>query len=469
MNSPVQASHSLRVFLAVILVVAILRYAEDVFIPLALAILMTFLLAPIVEALSRWRVNRAVAAIISVAVAVALVGGLIFVIFHQFTDVVEKLPHYRSQLRANLADLTGFVRGGMSGTTEAMEQLTREINRVAPAPTGASRVPAVQIVEAPPSAMVSLRNLIAPLIKPVGTAAVVIVFTIFMLLRLPDVRDRLIRLLGSENLRTTTEALDDTAQRVSRYLLMQTLINTWQGCWVAAGLWFLDVPNAVLWGALTVVLRFIPYVGPWVAAAMPVALSFAVFDGWTRPLLAIGLFIMLELISNMLLEPWLYGKRTGVSPLALLVAATFWTWLWGAVGLFLAIPLTVCLMVMGKHIPQLEFLYVLLGDEPVLDPHEQLYQRLLAGNREEAEALLAEALRSKSPRKVCDEIVAPAVQLVEQDAAAGSLDDTQRKLIHEVIDWWAKKLTEVRASAAAMKRASDLLDRVSGWSGVPQT
>ena len=217
------------------------------------------------------------------------------------------------------------------------------------------------------------------------------------------------------------------------------------------------------------VLRFIPYVGPWVAAAMPIALSFAVFDGWTRPLLAIGLFIMLELISNMLLEPWLYGKRTGVSPLALLVAATFWTWLWGVVGLFLAIPLTVCLMVMGKHIPQLEFLYVLLGDEPVLDPHEQLYQRLLAGRREEAEELLNEALRSKSPRKVCDEIVAPAIRLAEKDAAAGSLDDVQRKLVHDVIDWWANKLTEARASAAAMKRVSEFLARVNAWSGVSQT
>src|SRR5690606_31794583 len=187
----------------------------------------------------------------------------------------------------------------------------------------------------------------APLVGPIATAAVVLVFVIFMLLRLPDLRDRLIRLLGSEHLRTTTEAMDDAARRVSRYLLMQTIINAWQGMWVAIGLSLLGLPNAILWGALTVVLRFIPYVGPWLAAAMPVALSFAVFDSWVQPLLTVGLFVVLELFSNMVLEPWLYGSRTGVSPIALLVAATFWTWLWGPVGLFMAVPLTVCLVVIG--------------------------------------------------------------------------------------------------------------------------
>jgi len=462
MNSPVQVNNSLRIFITVILVVAVLRYAEDVFIPLALAILMTFLLAPIVDFLHRLRINRALAVIVSVAVAVALMAVLIYVIFNQFTDVVEKLPGYRRQLRANLADLTGFVRGGMSGTTEAMEQLTREINRAAPTVAG-HRVPVVQVVETPPTGMQSLHNLIAPLVKPLGTAAVVIVFAIFMLLRLPDLRDRLVRLLGPENLRTTTEALEDTAQRVSRYLLMQTLINTWQGLWVTLGLWHLGVPNAMLWGALTVVLRFIPYIGPWVAAAMPVTVSIAVFDSWSKPLLVAGLFVVLELISNMVLEPWLYGKRTGVSPLALLVAAAFWTWLWGAVGLFLAIPLTVCVMVMGKHIPQLEFLYVLLGDEPMLDPHEQLYHRLLAGKRDEADALLAQTLRSKSPRRVCDEVIVPAVRLAERDHARGGLDETQRKNFRDLIDAWSQKLAAAKTPAGPLKRLAECAVRVNAW------
>lgn len=464
MNSPVQASHSLRVFITVILVIVVLRYAQDVFVPLALAVLMTFLLAPFVEFLSRWHVNRALAVIVSVAIAVAAVGALLYIVFDQLTDVVQELPRYRRQLRANLLEVSHLLSGGMSGTSEAVEQLSREIARATPRPpTG--HIPAVQVVPAPVGTWESLRAFVSPFVKPVGTAAVVIVFAIFMLLRLHDLRDRIIRLLGQENLRTTTEALADAAQRVSRYLLMQTLINTWQGAWVAAGLWYLGLPNAVLWGALTVVLRFIPYIGPWVAAAMPVALSLAVFDRWTKPLLVVGLFVVLELISNMVLEPWLYGKRTGVTPLALLVAATFWVWLWGAVGLFLAIPLTVCLMVMGKHIPQLEFLYVLLGDEPMLDPHEQLYHRFLSGKREDADGLLVEALRTRSPRKVSDDILIPAVRLAEKDHAAGSLEEAQRKIVREVIEDWAKKLADAHAPVAAVRRLADCSTRVAAWSG----
>ncbi len=463
MNSPVQVSNSLRVFIGVVLVIAVMRYAQDVFVPLALAILMTFLLAPIVDFLQRWRVNRGLAVIVSVAVAVALLGTLIYIMLDQFTDVVEKLPRYRRQLRANLTELTGYVRGGMSGTTDAVEQITREINRVAPGSPPVARPQTVQVVEAPPSTIEGLSNLIAPMVKPAGTTAVVIVFAIFMLLRLPDVRDRVIRLLGPANLRTTTQALGDAANRVSRYLLMQTLINTWQGIWVTAGLWFLGVPNGMLWGALTIVLRFIPYIGPWIAAAMPIALAFAVFDDWGKPLLVVGLFVVLELISNMVLEPWLYGKRTGVSPLALLVATTFWTWLWGAVGLFLAVPLTVCVMVIGKHIPQLGFLHVILGDEPVLDPHEQLYHRLLAGKREEADALLVETLRKKSPRRVVDDVLIPAVRLAEIDNSAGALDAAQRSLVRAFMETWARKLTEARAPTACARRMAECLVRTEAW------
>jgi predicted PurR-regulated permease PerM len=463
MNSSVQVSPNLRAFIGVVLVVAVLRYAEEVFVPLALAVLMTFLLAPIVDFLQRLRVNRGVAVIFSVMVAVSLLGALLYVIFDQFTDVIGQLPRYRRQLRANLADITGFVRGGMSGTTEAVEQLTKEFNRVAPAASGPGSVSQVQVVEASPTGVEAVSQLIAPFVRPIGTAAVVVVFAIFMLLRLPDVRDRIIRLLGPENLRATNEALNDAAQRVSRYLLMQTLINTWQGVWVLAGLWFLGVPNALLWGALTVVLRFIPYVGPWLAAAMPVALAFAVFDDWVQPLLVVALFVVLELISNMILEPWLYGRRTGVSPLALLVAATFWTWLWGAVGLFLAVPLTVCVMVMGKHIPQLEFLHVLLGDEPALWPHEQLYQRLLAGKREEADALLHEALRTRSPRKLLDEMLVPTVRLAQKDDAAGSLEGPQRRLLQEVIEEWVARITQAQPPASTMKRAEECAQRVTAW------
>jgi hypothetical protein len=307
-----------------------------------------------------------------------------------------------------------------------------------------------------------MSNTLGPFLKPRGMAAGVIVFTIFMLLRLPDVRDRVIRLVGLANVRNTTHALSDAAQRVSRYLLTQLLINTWQGSCVAAGLWFIGVPNGFLWGGLTAMLRFIPYVGPWIAAAMPIAVALAVFDDFSKPLMVVALFIVVELISNMVLEPWLYGRRTGVSPLSLLLATTFWTWLWGGVGLFLAVPLTVCLMVMGKHLPSLEFLYVLLGDEP-LDAHELLYQRLLAGRREEAHALLDEAMRRRSARRVCDDVLIAAIRLAERDHARGNLDEVQRGLVQEILQHWSGKLAQGKLGAGPLRRLSESAARIEGW------
>lgn len=462
MNSPVQVTSPLRIFIGVVLTVAVLRYAEDIFVPVALALLMTFVLGPIVEFLQRWHVRRTLAVAVSVAVAMILLGTLIYVLIDQVTDVLTQLPRYRAQLRANLADLTGLLRGGMSNTTAAVEQLTREINRVAPNAAPSTHVPSVRVVEPPLTVLQAISTMIGPFVKPLGMAAIVIVFTIFMLLRLPDLRDRVIRLVGMANVRNTTHALSDAAERVSRYLLTQLLINTWQGICVAAGLYFIGVPNFFLWGGLTVMLRFIPYVGPWIAATMPIALAFAVFDDFSKPLLVVLLFIVVELISNMVLEPWLYGRNTGVSPLSLLLATTFWTWLWGTAGLFLAVPLTVCLMVMGKHLPTLKFLYVLLGDEP-LDPHEALYQRILAGRREEANNLMAEAMRRRSTRRVCDDVLIAAIRLAERDHARGNLDDTQRALVHEIFEQWRARLAEGKLGAGPLRRLTESAARVSGW------
>jgi predicted PurR-regulated permease PerM len=440
MNSPVQASYSLRVFLAVVIAVAVLRYAQEVFVPLALAILLTFLLAPLVNRLQRFHINRVVAVLLSVGLTMLILGGLLWIVFHQFTDLANELPRYRRQLRANLADVTGALKLGVSSTAEAVEQLQREFNRVAPASPELSGVPKMVVVDPPPTPMRAVGNFISPFIKPVSTTALVIVFVIFMLLRLPDLRDRVISLLGSKNLRVTTEALDEAAHKVSRYLVMQTVINGLQGIGTAAGLYAIGVPNSILWGALTMALRFVPYVGIWVAAALPVAVSFAIFDHWSQPAMVAGLFIGLEAVSYLVLEPWLYGSRTGVSPIALLVAAAFWTWLWGPIGLLLAIPITVCLVVMGKYIPQLAFFYTLLGDQPVLAPHERLYQRLLASNHDEADELLEEAARDASRIEVCDTIVLPALQLAENDYDRGALPDAKRVAVFEHLDEWAEEL-----------------------------
>ena len=444
MSSPVQAVYSLRVFLAIVIAVAVLRYAQDVFVPLALAILLTFLLAPLVDRLQRIRVNRTVAVILSVALTMLLLGGLLWVVFHQFTDLANQLPAYRRQLRANLAGVTGALKGGVASTAEAIDQLTREFGRVAPVDPAPTKVPKVQVIDAPLTPMRALATWVGPFLKPFGTTALVIVFVIFMLLRLPDLRDRVIGLLGSKNLRVTTEALDEAAHKVSRYLVMQTVINGAQGIGTAVGLYLIGMPNSILWGALTMALRFVPYIGIWIAALLPIALSFAIFDHWQQPAMVAALFLCLEGVSNLVLEPWLYGSRTGVSPIALLVAAAFWTWLWGPIGLLLAIPMTVCLVVMGKYIPHLAFLYTLLGDQPVLAPHERLYQRLLASNSDEADELLDESVRTKSRGEVCDSVIVPALQLAEDDHDRGTLPDPKRQLVFDHIEQWADEFVTLQ-------------------------
>jgi predicted PurR-regulated permease PerM len=453
-NSSAQASRGFFVVLTLFVVVAALRLAQDVFIPLALAVLLTFLLAPLVQRLERWGVNRLLAVAATVIVAFAVLGGLLYVVFGQLSDLAHGLPQYRDQLVHNIAKFNGALRGGVGRINALITELSTDLNRGVPG-AGHRRVPQVEVVEPPLGSLDALRQLFTPLAGPIATTAVVIVFVIFMLLRFSDLRDRIIRLLGARNLRVATEAIDDAARRVSRYLIMQTLINGWEGLCVAVGLTFIGLPNAVLWGALTMVLRFIPYVGILVAISMPLVLCFAVFDRWEPALLTIALFGGAELVSYVVLEPWLYSRRTGVSPVALLVAAVFWAWLWGAAGLFLAIPLTVCLVVMGKYIPQLAFLHVLLGDQPVLAPHERLYQRLLANNPDDADDLLEGQLRRHPLLEVCDVVILRAMELIEHDHDQGTLREAKRQYILEHIERWTEELADSALQSAAPQSATD--------------
>ena len=452
MNGSGQAAGTRIVLLTVVVVVAVLKVAEEVFIPLALAMLLTFMLAPLVESLQRLHVNRTLGVIVSLAIALTLIGGLGDLVVNQVSDLARSLPSYQSQLRHRVVELRGVLRVGVSETTKALEQITREFERVAPPEPKTPGGARVQVVETPPTAFETLRDFTVPLLRPLGTAFVVIVLVGFMLLRLPDLRERVIRVLGSRNLFLTTEALDDAGVRISRYLLMQILINGWTGLCVTGGLWYLGVPNAALWGVLTLVLRFIPYVGCWAAAAMPFLLAFAAFDDWTRPLGVVGLFAALELFNYVVLEPWLYGSNTGLSPVALLLAAAFWTWVWGLAGLFLAVPLTVCVVVMGKYIPQLNFLYVLLGDQPVLEPHERLYQRLLRSGRDQADNLLEEVLRSNTMLEVCDSLIVPTVQLVESDFERGALTPSRRKTVLQHVSDWAEERLEAQERTKARRK-----------------
>jgi hypothetical protein len=269
-------------------------------------------------------------------------------------------------------------------------------------------------------------TILGPLVSPLATAGIVIVFVIFMLLKREDLRDRLIRLAGGRDLPRATQALDDAARRVGRYLLMQLAVNTIYAVPIGIGLWLIGIPNPVLWGLLCGTLRFVPYIGPIVASFFPLALSIAVDPGWTTFLLTGALFIVVELIVNNLVEPWLYGASTGLSPIAVIASAVFWTWLWGPIGLLLSTPLTVCLVVLGRHVPQLAFLDVLLGDEPALAPPALLYRQLLMGDPIEATERAEEFLRSTPLVAYYDEVAIPALALAEDDRTEGRLSEEQR-------------------------------------------
>jgi predicted PurR-regulated permease PerM len=444
-----QARPSGVVLLTVIVVVAVLRLAQDLFIPLALAVLLTFLLAPIVARLQHWRINRLIAVIVSICLALALIVVVGDVIFGQFSDLARQLPQYELHLREHIAHLRGFLRGGITDSLDAVDRLTSQIERLSPVGGLPAGVQKVQIVQPRASLFEIAKDVVGPLVKPLGWALAVTVLVAFMLLRLPDLRERLIRLLGPRNLQATTAALDDAAAGVSRYLLSQLLINSLTGLWVGVGLALLGVPNPGLWGALTMVLRFIPYAGVWAAGAMPFALSFAAFNDWMHAAIVLGIYGSVELCNYAMLEPWLYAARTGVSPVALLLAAAFWTWLWGLAGLLLSVPITVCLVVMGKYVPQLEFLEVLLGDEPALEPYQQLYQRLLTSNRDEADMLLEGALREHSLREVCDMAIVPALRQLETDFARGALKPARRRAVLDQIEEWVDELLEGLQRASA--------------------
>jgi hypothetical protein len=267
---------------------------------------------------------------------------------------------------------------------------------------------------------------------------VVTVLMIFMLLERRELRDRVILLIGYRRMTATTRALDEAGERISRYLLMQSIINGSFGVAVGLGLFLIGVPYAVIWGSLAAALRFIPYLGAFVAALLPLALSLAVFPGWLQPALVVGLFVVLELVTSMVMEPWLYGQSAGVSQVALLIAVIFWSWLWGPVGLLLATPLTVCLIVLGKHLPALGFIVVLMGDRPVIEAKARYYQRLLARDQDEAADIVEAYVNTDGRESVYDTVLLPALYYAKQDRDRGLLSEGDAQFVgqatREILD-----------------------------------
>ncbi|TCN33045.1 putative PurR-regulated permease PerM [Sinorhizobium americanum] len=432
--------------------VAVLYFASEVFLPLAIAILLTFALAPVVSRLRRAGLPRSVAVIGTVATAFLFLSAFSVILALQVSEVAQNLPTYQYNIIEKIRVLkeAGSESRIFERISRVVERISTEISRpraetpVSPAPEPGQKPLLVEIFS-PERPIETLRNIINPLLGPLATTGLVIVVVIFMLFEREDLRDRFIRLVGYGDLHRTTEALQDAAARVGQYLLMQLVVNITYGIPLALGLWLLGIPNAILWGMLAIVLRFVPYIGPVIAAVLPLFLAFAAAPGWSLLFWTAALFIVLELLSNNVVEPWLYGSRTGLSPLAIIVAAIFWAWLWGPVGLVLSTPLTVCLVVLGRHVPQFEFLEILLGNEPVLDPKERLYQRLLAGDPDEATDNAEEMLEEKYLVEFYDTVAIPALLLAEHDRTRGALSEPQVAQIAQSARTLVANLEEIAA------------------------
>jgi predicted PurR-regulated permease PerM len=433
--------------LSVMLVVAALYFAREVFIPLALALLFTFLLAPLVIRLRHWHVGRAPSVLIVVLSAFVMVGTIGGLMVSQMVDLANKLPDYEKNIHKKIQSLNFQNSGVMARFSKTFADLRKDLAPPTAPPQTQPRqegeVPqpvAVEIRSFTP--MQILRTVLGSLLGMLITSFIVIVFVIFMLIEREDLRDRLIRLIGTGKLNVTTQLLDDAGHRVSRYLLMQLIVNVTYGVPIGLGLFLIGIPNPILWGLLAALLRYIPYAGAWIAASMPFALALAVDPDWTKPLLTLGLFAVMEIIVANVIEPWLYGASTGITPLAVLTAAVFWTWLWGPVGLLLSTPLTVCLVSMGRYIPKFNFLNILLGDEPVLTPEARFYQRMLAMDQEDAAELAEEFLRERSLVELYDAIIIPALSMAEQDRQRGSVDDEKYHAILQNVRFFVDDLAD---------------------------
>ena len=426
-------------FAGCVLVVVVLYWAQAVLVPVALAILLTFVLTPPVTWLERW-IGRVAAVLTVVTLLFAVVALAGWGLARQMNHLAEDLPRYRANILAKIADVRVAGRGGsVEKLQQTIDDITTDLGK-SEAPRGTVTRPVV--VTSEKVAGFSGFAWLAPIVGPLGTAGLVLVLVIFMLLERRDLRDRLIGLFGPGRLTITTKAFDEAGSRVSRQLLMQSLVNLLYGIVAGIGLYLLGVPYPLVWAALGAALRFIPYLGPVLGAAAPILVSLAALQGWTGPLSVTGLFIVLELFTNLVLETVLYAGAAGVSQVALLVSVAFWTWLWGPLGLLMATPLTVCLVVLGKHVPGLEFVGLLIADTPALAPDYAYYQRLLARDQSEAADLIERHIDLEPPRSVYDALLLPALNYAERDRLEGRLSleeetgvlDATRELLSDAVE-----------------------------------
>jgi len=452
------------------LIVTGLYVGRDVLIPIAIAILLSFVLGPLVNLLRRWHLGRFLSVAASVLMTLSVVGALGALIGVQLADIAGDVPRYRTTIErkveglkdtpaGRMADYVAGIGRTMHADSPKPEPKPEPRPDAAPAAPPPEKAILVEVKDRAPDALTMAGTLLSPILHPLATIGIVFVVLLFLLMQREDLRDRMIRLAGSSDLHRTTVAMDDAAKRLSRYFLVQLALNASFGLVVGIGLYVIGVPSPVLWGIFSALMRFVPYIGAFVSALFPLALAAAVDPGWSMVIETLILFAILEPLVGHFIEPMLYGHSTGMSPFAVLVSALFWTWLWGPVGLLLSTPLTVCLVVLGRHVDKLEFLDVLFGDRPALTPVENFYQRILAGDPDEVQEHADLILKTCPLAAYYDEVVIKGLELAARDAARGVLTTEQKADIRQSLAGLVEDLAEREDEAAGPATAN------AAWGG----
>lgn len=466
-----------RPLVIVLTAIAALYFGREILIPLAFACTLSFLLTAPVSGLQKIGLGRLPAVALVVAFALSAAAGAGWIVGTQLLEIAKDLPLYRSNIHNKLESIRTNKKGSLARAASSLNEIQKEIEGpaepVPPAPQrptragGAAREKTpteVHVVQQPRDYLEYLYGLINPFLRILGSVGIVVIFSIFILVNREDLRNRMLRLVGLSQMNLVTQAFDDATRRVTRYLRMQFIVNAGFAALISAGLFAIGVPSPVLWGVVAGICRLIPYVGIMIATVLPLALSLAVFEGWLHPLLVFGLFAVAEVIVANFVEPYLYGAHTGISPLALLVTTIFWAVLWGPAGLVLSTPLTVCVIVLGRYVPQLSFLHILLGDEPVLSPEAQLFQRLLAMDQQEAREVVEAFVKEKPLLDLYDGLFLPALSMAEQDRHKGSLDQDREDFIflsiNEMVAEFANYRMETETPVAPLGVSCEARGRV---------
>jgi predicted PurR-regulated permease PerM len=449
------------------LIIAALYFGREIFVPFALAVLLSFVLAPFVMRLRSWRIPRTIAVLVVVVIGFSIIFSLGGLMVSQATRLAAKLPGYQQTLSDKIESLRGLMGG--SGTLEQASTVLKELKTELQHRDAAGRsadseltrqpsdkpIP-VEVRQPDPGALSTFGAIIQPLISPLTTTGIVVIFVVFVLLQREDLRNRLVRLAGSADIQRTTAALDDAGKRLSKLFLTQIAFNAVFGLAIGIGLEFIGVPSAPLWGLVAMIMRFVPYIGALISAVFPLILAAAVGSGWQMLILTATLFVVLELLAGQVLEPLIFGHSSGLSPIAIVLSASFWTWLWGPVGLVLATPLTICLVVLGRHVDRLKFLDVMLGDRPPLTAPQLAYQRMLAGDPIEAVEQAHEYLNDSSLENYYDAILLKGLRLAEADRQLGHLDEDRLNQVVSTVEELVAELETHRDVAPTDPRSPDL-------------